>query len=82
VFHAEVAAREMGQLTLAETLDLIVLYAEVEPAKFDRAAIKWLSRYLGEGNDVSLLKAHVALAALSELRSSERDKAAKLLIEL
>ena len=82
MFLAEVAAREIGPLTLAEALDLVVLYAEVEPAKFERAAIRWLSRYLDEGKDVSLLKAHQALAALSELRSGEGAAAAKLLIEL
>ena len=40
------------------------------------------SRYLDEGKDVSLLKAHLAVAALSELRSGEGDAAAKLLTEL
>ena len=64
LFHAEVAARELGKLTLEEALELVVLYAEVEPAKFERAAVRWLSRYLDEGKDVSLLKAHLALAAL------------------
>ena len=75
LFHAEIAAREIGQLTLAEALELVVLYAEVEPAKFERAAVRWFSRYLDEGNEVSLLKAHLALAALSELRSGEGDAA-------
>jgi hypothetical protein len=82
VFHAEVAARQMGQLTLAEALDLVVLYAEVEPAKFERAATRWLGRYLDEGEDVSLLKAHLAVAALSELRAGEREAAAKILTGL
>ena len=81
MFHAELAAREMGRLTLAEALELVVLYAEVEPAKFERAAVRWLSRYLDEGKDVSLLKARLALGALSELQS-EGDAAAKLLTEL
>jgi hypothetical protein len=54
----------------------------VEPAKFERAAVRWFSRYLGEGKDVSLLKAHLALAALSDLRSREGDAAVKRLVEL
>jgi hypothetical protein len=82
LFHAEVAAREIGALSLGEALELVVLYAEVEPAKFERAAIRWFSCHLDEGKDVSLLKAHLALAALSELRSGDGDAAAKLLIEL
>ena len=81
LFHAELAARELGKLTLEEALELVVLYAEVEPAKFERAAVRWFSRYLDEGKDVSLLKAHLALAALSELRS-EGDAAAELLAGL
>jgi hypothetical protein len=82
LFHAEVAAREIGQLTSAEALHLLVLYAEVEPAKFERAAVRWFSRYLAEGKEVSLLKAHLALAALSELRAWEGTAAAELLAGL
>ena len=40
---------------------------EAEPGKFERAAVRWLGRYLDESEDVSLLKAHLALAALSDL---------------
>jgi hypothetical protein len=40
VFHAELAAREAGNLSLAEARDLVCLYAEAEPGKFDRAAIR------------------------------------------
>jgi hypothetical protein len=40
VFHAELAAREAGNLTLEEALELVCLYAEVEPAKFERAALR------------------------------------------
>ena len=46
------------------------------------AALRWLGRYVTEGKDVSLLKAQLALAALSELRSGQGDAAAKLLTEL
>jgi hypothetical protein len=67
VFHAELAAREAGNLTLAEALELVCLYAEAEPAKFERAAIRWLGRFVTESAP-SLLRAQMALAALSELR--------------
>jgi hypothetical protein len=39
-------------------------------------------RYLDEGNGVSLLKAHLALSALAELRAEEREAAAEMLMEL
>ena len=64
MFHAELAAREIGTLSLSEALELVVLYAEVEPAKFERAAVRWFSRYLDEGTKFTLLKAHLALAAI------------------
>ncbi len=82
VMRAEAAARQLGQLPLDQALRLLFLYAEKEPIKFDRAALRWLARYVTEGKAVSLLKAQLALAALSELRAGEREAAAKLLSEL
>jgi hypothetical protein len=54
---AEATAREIGRLTLEEALRLLFLYAEHDPVKFERAALRWLSRYVTEGKAVSLLKA-------------------------
>ena len=78
---AEATAREIG-LSLEEALQLVLLYAAYEPAKLERAALRWFARYLDEGKAVSLLKAQLALAALAELRAEEREQAAKLLNEL
>jgi hypothetical protein len=80
--RAEAAARQLGRLSLEHALKLLFLYAEKEPIKFERAALRWLGRYLTEGKAVSLLKAQLALAALVELRAGEREAAAKLLSEL
>jgi hypothetical protein len=63
-------------------LKLIFLYIEKEPIKFERAALRWLARYVTEGEAVSLLKAQLALSALAELRAGEREAAAKMLTEL
>jgi hypothetical protein len=81
VFEAELAAREVG-LSLEEALQLVLLYAAYEPAKVERAALRWFGRYLDEGKSVSLLKAQIALAALGELRTGEHEQAAILLTEL
>ena len=81
VVIAEATAREI-RLTLEEALQLVLLYAAYEPAKLERAALRWFSRYLDEGRGVSLLKAQLALSALAELRVRDRDAAAKLLAEL
>jgi hypothetical protein len=81
VVIAEATAREIG-LSLEEALQLVLLYAAYEPQKLERAALRWFSRYIDEGKGVSLLKAHLALSALAELRAEERQAAAKLLTEL
>jgi hypothetical protein len=49
VVIAEAIARELGSLTLKEALGLLFLYAEKEPIKFERAALRWLARYVTEG---------------------------------
>jgi hypothetical protein len=79
---AEASAREIGSLTLEEALRLLFLYAEKEPIKYERAALRWLARYVTDGEAVSLLKAQLALSGLAELRAGKREAAAKLLIEL
>lgn len=82
VFQAELAAREFGTLPLAEALHLLFLYAESEPIKYERAALRWLGRYVVEGKAVSLLKTQLAVAGLAELRTGSREAAAKLLAGL
>jgi hypothetical protein len=46
---AEASAREVGNLTLEEPLRLLFLYAEKDPIKYERAALRWLARYAAEG---------------------------------
>ncbi len=82
VMAAEAAARQLPTLTLDNALRLLFLYAESDPLKYDRAALRWLARYVTEGKAVSLLKAQMALAALAELRTGERQAAANMLTEL
>lgn len=81
VVLAEATAREIG-LNLEEALQLVLLYAAYEPAKLERAALRWFSRYLDEGEGVSRLEAQLALSALAELRADEREAAVKLLATL
>ncbi len=80
VFHAELAAREMGKLSLSEALGLVLLYAEVEPAKFERAAVRWLARYLAEGSP-TLLQAQIWARALTQLPTGS-EAAREILEEL
>jgi hypothetical protein len=79
---AEASAREVRKLTLEEALRLLFLYAEKDPVRYERAAMRWLVRYLTEGKAVTLLSAHLALSALAELRAGDGQQAANLLTEL
>jgi hypothetical protein len=79
---AEQVAREVTNLTLEKALRLLFLYAEKDPARYETAALRWLSMYVKKGKDVSLLKAQLAASALAGLRGGESEHAARLLIEL
>jgi hypothetical protein len=52
---AEASAREVGRLTLEEALRLLFLYAEKDPVKYDRAALRWLGRWVADGNGLDRL---------------------------
>ena len=47
---AEDAARELPNLTLEDALRLVNLYAERGSPKYEKAALRWLERYLAEGS--------------------------------
>jgi hypothetical protein len=80
ILIAEMAAREVGNLTLVEALELVCLYAETEPAKFERAALRWHVRYVAEAAP-SLFNAQIALTALAEPRAGSKSAKA-VLVEL
>jgi hypothetical protein len=46
---AEDAARELPNLPLEDALQLVHLYAERGSPKYEKAAMRWLERYLTEG---------------------------------
>ena len=46
---AEDATRELPNLPLEDALQLVHLYADRGSPKFERAAVRWLERYLSEG---------------------------------
>ena len=59
VWGAEEAAREMGVVSLDEALRLVYLYAEAGSPKYERAAMRWMQRYLAEGSPRSWSSAPV-----------------------
>jgi hypothetical protein len=65
VTAAEIAARELGGLNLAEALDLTLLMREVETWRYERAAVRWLERFIEERRP-TLAEIALASAALAE----------------
>jgi hypothetical protein len=51
---AEMTARELGRLTLADALDLLGLVVEKDPERRDRFAVRWLSRLIEEDPRLTL----------------------------
>jgi hypothetical protein len=48
VFHAELAARELGALNLADALKLTILAAEAGDNRWPKMAARWHSRFVDE----------------------------------
>ena len=71
VQNAEMAAREMGGLSLADALALCELLAAVDPKRFERAALRWLQRFIDERLP-PLTEVALAATALAELRHGQR----------
>jgi len=69
---AEIAAREMGGLSLADALLLCELLANVDPARYERAALRWLQRFVDERLP-PLTEVALAASALAELRHGNRN---------
>jgi hypothetical protein len=68
VLVAEATARELGRLSLEEALQLVLLYAAYEPAKLERAALRWFGRYLDKDNGVTWLLRSSGYAAARACR--------------
>jgi hypothetical protein len=61
VFQADIAARELGDVSLSDALSLCLLYEAVGDPRFPRAHARWLARMSREkllsGEQVDLLRA-------------------------
>ncbi len=64
---AEDAARELPNLALEDALQLVRLYAERNSPKYERAALRWLERYLTE-HSPTLQRFAEMTASLAELK--------------
>jgi hypothetical protein len=68
------AAREMGEVSLADALLLCELLANADPARYERAALRWLrlQRFIDERLP-PLSEVALAASALAELRHGQRN---------
>ncbi len=71
----------MGGLSLGDALALCVVLADRDPARYPRAAARWVARFAVEAPDVTLEEMQLVAAALAVLPTS-RDLALPLLREL
>jgi hypothetical protein len=60
---AEIAARELGGLALADALEYLVLLAELRPERAEPAALRWHGRLELEAAALTLSESQLALAA-------------------
>ena len=78
---AELAARELGGLSLDDALSLCLLIAERDSPRFERAALRWLERLIAE-KAPTLEDLGGAVMALMTLRDGQCDGAAESLRRL
>jgi hypothetical protein len=71
VRRAEMAAREMGGLALADALDLCLLLADADPERWPRASARWLGRLIVESPAITLNEAVLAAAAMQGLEGPD-----------
>ena len=71
LWAAEDAARELPNLPLEDALQLVHLYAERGSPKYEKAALRWLGRYLAESSP-RLQHFGEVTASLAELEPLDR----------
>jgi hypothetical protein len=64
---AEVTVRELGKVTLAESLALTALAAQKGSGRRSRYAVRWLRRLLEEDDNLTIDEAALAAVALAAL---------------
>jgi hypothetical protein len=66
---AEVTAREIGRVTIAEALELTALVARKQPPRYGRFATRWLCLYLEEHEKATLEDVMLLVSNLRSLAS-------------
>ena len=64
---AQMTARELGRITLTESLALTALVVQKDPGRRSRYAVRWLRRLLEEDQNLTIEEASLAASALAAL---------------
>jgi hypothetical protein len=79
---AETTAREIGRVSLVESLALTALIAQKDPRRRSRVAARWLLRYLEARDQAGIEEAALVASALAALGGSAHDEAHAALLAL
>ncbi|MBA3734809.1 MAG: hypothetical protein H0W90_06380 [Actinobacteria bacterium] len=71
----------MGGLSLSDALSLCELLANADPARYERAGLRWLQRFIDERLP-PLSEVALAASALAELRHGHRNVGVETLRQL
>lgn len=63
------AAAELPRVNLGDALSVCVAIARSEPARFERAALRWLARYCLERPNITVAHVSAAAAAFEQMRT-------------
>jgi hypothetical protein len=73
------SACELGRLSLPDALELVILLAEAEHPRFERASVRLLGRVLLERPRLDLTDAHFIAASLRKLGGKDASLASTAL---
>jgi hypothetical protein len=73
------AAAELRHVDLADALSLTLLIRDSDPLRYERAAVRWLSRYAAEDRELRLAEARELVDMLAAV--GRHDQVARLRLE-
>ena len=79
---AETSARELGRVSLVESLALTALIAQKDPRRRSRVAARWLLRYLEAADQAGIEEAAMVASSLAALGGDAHEQAHTALLSM